>query len=275
MPFKPDFDPSHPMNDDDMWFVINDGKLVLKQDGEGLQIPLSRHLKSRLDQLSRVQYFGTQDGHPCHIAELKTDITDIGDDFEVRGLFELIGLFKEDLILTGACAAQLVRWNTSHAFCGQCGKPMSDKTDERARECKDCNLIFYPRLSPAVIVAVVKDGQLLLARSGRFPSGFYSVLAGFVEPGETLEECVVREVFEEVGIGVKNVRYFGSQPWPFPDSLMLGFTAEYSHGDFVLDESEIADAGWYTAENLPNIPPKISIARQLIDWYVEKRRTED
>jgi NAD+ diphosphatase len=173
------------------------------------------------------------------------------------------------MVLTSGLAAQLYRWNNSHKFCGQCGGLTEDKADERAKVCLKCDLIYFPRLSPAVIVAVIKDKKILLARSGRFPYGFYSVLAGFVQPGETLEECVAREVYEEVGIVVKNIRYFDSQPWPFPDSLMLGFTAEYASGDIYVDQSEIADAGWFGAFNMPNIPPKISIARQLIDWYVD------
>jgi NAD+ diphosphatase len=122
-------------------------------------------------------------------------------------------------------------------------------------------------VSPAIIVAVVKDRQLLLAHSTRFTAKFYSVLAGFVEPGETLEDCVQREVFEEVGVRVRNIRYFGSQPWPFPDSLMVAFTAEYAGGEIRVDPVEIADAGWFSAGALPAIPPRISIARQLIDWF--------
>jgi NAD+ diphosphatase len=146
---------------------------------------------------------------------------------------------------------------------------MEDKTDERAKTCPACGLNSYPRLSPAVIVAVVKDDKLLLATSPRFRSSFWSVLAGFVEPGETLEDCVVREVEEEVGITVRNVRYFGSQPWPFPDSLMLGFTAEYAKGEIKTDGMEIVEADWFGADNLPNVPPSVSIARRLIDWFVE------
>ena len=142
---------------------------------------------------------------------------------------------------------------------------MEDKKDERAKECPKCGLLNYPRISPAIIVAVLKGNQILLARSRRFPGGFYSVLAGYVEPGETLEECVRREVFEEVGIEVKNIRYFGSQPWPFPDSQMIAFTAEYLSGDIKPDESEIVDAGWFLPENLPEIPGKISIARSLLE----------
>ena len=133
-----------------------------------------------------------------------------------------------------------------------------------------CGLVNYPRLSPAVIVAVIKDHQILLATSPRFKAAFYSVLAGFVEPGETLEECVKREIREEVGLEVKNIRYFGSQPWPFPDSLMVGFTCEYAKGELTLDQNEILQAAWFEADKLPPIPGKISIARKLIDWFVEQ-----
>jgi NAD+ diphosphatase len=166
----------------------------------------------------------------------------------------------------------LVHWNRNHHYCGRCAGLTETKPDERARVCPQCGLINYPRLSPAVIVAVLKDHQILLAHSQRFPTKFYSVLAGFVEPGETLEACVKREVLEEVGIIVKNIRYFGSQPWPFPDSLMVGFTAEYGGGDIRIDPSEITDARWYAASELPPIPPKISIARRLIDWFLQQEK---
>jgi NAD+ diphosphatase len=121
-------------------------------------------------------------------------------------------------------------------------------------------------------VAVVKGSHLLLARAERFPPGMYSVLAGFVEPGESLENCVRREVKEEVGVEVKNIRYFGSQHWPFPNSLMLGFTAEYAGGEIIMDETEIVDAGWFAANNLPSVPGKISIAGRLIEWFVENHK---
>jgi NAD+ diphosphatase len=127
-------------------------------------------------------------------------------------------------------------------------------------------------MSPAIIVAVVKDKKILLARASRFPYEMYSVLAGFVEPGESLEACVKREVREEVGIEVKNIRYFGNQPWPFPNSLMVAFTADYAAGEIRIDETEIVDAGWFSANNFPLIPSKISIARHLIDWFAEKNR---
>jgi NAD+ diphosphatase len=161
-----------------------------------------------------------------------------------------------------------VHWHRNHRFCGRCGSPTQDHPEDRAKICPSCGLINHPRVSPAIIVAVVKDRQLLLAHSTRFQAKFYSVLAGFVEPGETLEDCVHREVFEEVGVRVRNIRYFGSQPWPFPDSLMVAFTAEYAGGEIRVDSVEIADAGWFSAGGLPAIPPRISIARKLIDWFV-------
>lgn len=123
----------------------------------------------------------------------------------------------------------------------------------------------HPRISPAIIVAITRGREILLAKGINFQGDFYSVLAGFVEPGETFEECVQREVGEEVGLKVKNIKYFGSQPWPFPDSLMVGFTAEYASGNINIDEKEILDAEWFTAEQLPLIPGVGSIARRLID----------
>jgi len=138
------------------------------------------------------------------------------------------------------------------------------------RECPACGLMVFPRISPAVIVLVEKEGRVLLARGERFTEPFYSVLAGFVEPGETLEDAVHREIEEEVGIKVRNVRYFASQPWPFPDSLMIGFTAEYASGEIAIDKTEIVDARWFDPAHLPTIPGKVSIARRLIDWFVEK-----
>jgi NAD+ diphosphatase len=140
-----------------------------------------------------------------------------------------------------------------------------------ARQCHACGLTLFPRISPAVIVLVERSGKALLARSSRFQEELYSVIAGFVEPGETLEETVRREVKEETGIDTKNIRYFGSQPWPFPDSLMIAFTARYAGGEIKVDNEEILDAAWFSADQLPTIPGKISIARALIDWFVLKR----
>ena len=171
-------------------------------------------------------------------------------------------------------AVQIVAWDGDNQFCSRCAAPLDTLSYERAKKCPACGLTLYPRLSPAIIIAITRqiDGRdhLLLARNHRFPAGMYSILAGFVEPGETLEECCAREVREEVGIEITNVRYAASQPWPFPNSLMLGFTADYANGDFALEDEEIDQAAWFTPDNFPQLPPKISIARRLIDDFAAR-----
>ena len=147
---------------------------------------------------------------------------------------------------------------------------MELQKSERAKKCPKCDLLHFPRLAPAIIVLVEQGEKLLMARSRHFASGMYSVLAGFVEPGESLEEAAIREIREEVGISIKDLRYFASQSWPFPHSLMIGFTATYAGGKISIDNTEIEDAGWFTADNLPPLPGKISIARKLIDWFIAK-----
>ncbi len=168
-------------------------------------------------------------------------------------------------------AVQLVEWARTHRFCGRCGTPTEPAGGERAMRCPACSLLAFPRLAPAVITLVTRDdGCALLARGRSFGMPMYSCLAGFVEPGETLEQAVHREVAEEVGIRLRSVQYWGSQPWPFPHSLMVGFTASYESGELVLDESEIVDANWYRPDDLPNIPPGMSIARRLIDDWLAR-----
>jgi NAD+ diphosphatase len=139
-----------------------------------------------------------------------------------------------------------------------------------AMRCTRCGMMHYPRVSPAVIVRVRRENEILLARSPGFPKGMRSVLAGFVEPGESIEETIHREVREEVGLEVENLGYFGSQPWPFPNSLMIGFTADYAGGEIRPEPGEIEDAGWYRADELPQLPPKVSIARRMIDDFVAR-----
>ena len=177
----------------------------------------------------------------------------------------LYGVLGEPRWSLAGRASQLLGWDRDHAFCGRCGTATEHLPGERARHCPRCGLDAYPRLSPAVITVVERGDELLLARGTRFPRPFYSALAGFVEPGESLEECVRREVREEVGIELGGIRYFGSQPWPFPSSLMIGFHADYASGELVLDPAEIVDAGWFRAHDLPLVPPPLSIGRALID----------
>jgi NAD+ diphosphatase len=266
MLFTPEFKPPSKAPEIALWFLFRGQSLLMRREEDGCFVPNT----SDLDDLDLVpiqqQFLGTLDNHPCYVAEVE-DEGQISDAFEFMNLWILFRMLEQDVMRVAGMANHLVQWSRNHRYCGKCGALTENKRDERAKTCPRCGLINYPRLSPAIIVAVVKDSQILLANSQRFPTKLYSVLAGFVEPGETLEECVKREVLEEVGIAVKNIRYFGSEPWPFPDSLMVAFTAEYDAGEIRIDNTEIADAGWFSSDSLPEIPPRISIARQLIDWF--------
>lgn len=266
MPFVLNIEPPSKETKTALWFLFHHQRLLVRCNEDSYAILRSPDLEELNLPLLKEQFFGSLDDRQCYLGEVE-DTTLRSDTFGFIGLRELFSSFEEDMIRAAGVANQLVHWSRNHRYCGRCGNTTEKKADERARICPRCGLINYPRLSPAMIVAVRKGDQILLAHSKRFPGKFYSVLAGFVEPGETLEECVKREVREEVGIEVKNVRYFGSQPWPFPDSLMIAFTAEYAGGEMRIDGSEIADAGWFSADLLPSIPPRISIARQLIDWF--------
>ena len=168
-------------------------------------------------------------------------------------------------------AGQIATWAWEHRFCGACGKALTSVDGERAMQCLDCQLRLYPRLSPSMIVLVTRGDDILLARSPRFLPGVYSTLAGFVEPGETVEQCVIREIREEVRLDVCNLRYVTSQSWPFPHSLMLGFHAEYAAGEIVPQPEEIEDARWFRIDALPPLPAQRSISRYLIDLYLARR----
>ena len=188
-------------------------------------------------------------------------------------LFSYFGRSSEAEWIAAGRAVQLVEWARTHRFCGRCGSPTEPSAGERGMKCPACGLVAYPRVAPAMITLVTRgepgpDQEALLAQGVNFRGPMYSCLAGFVEPGEDLEGAVVREVREEVGITVGNVQYVSSQPWPFPHSLMIGFRAEYQSGDIVLEQSEIVDANWYRRDDLPPIPPGISIARKLIDGWI-------
>jgi NAD+ diphosphatase len=214
-------------------------------------------------------FIGVLDGSPCAAV---ADDSSAGATAFV-GLRALWGQVAEPVWAVAGRAVQVIAWDRTHRFCGQCGGPTQPLADHRARRCEHCQLDVHPRLAPAVIVLVERsDGRALLARNTRFPTAFYSCLAGFVEPGETLEEAVQREVREEVGIEVTGARYFGSQPWPFPHSLMIGFVAEYASGELRPDGDEIAEAGWFSTSDLPLLPSEMSIARALIESW--RRRSD-
>lgn len=215
---------------------------------------------------------------PCYCGELDDD-TVLPDGCALENLRALYAGLDETIFWLAGRAVQIVDWDRNHQYCGRCGRSTISHVSERAKVCPECGLTSYPRLSPAVIVRVQQmtpnGSQILLARAKRFPSTtMFSVLAGFVEPGETLEECVQREILEETGISVRNICYFGSQPWPFPNSLMIAFTADYAGGVLAADPHELEEAGWFSADALPLVPPPPSIANRLISTWREANARE-
>ena len=217
----------------------------------------------------RRHFLGYWDDRPCYVLEI--DEVDELDpmQFQKGNLYHILGRVDEQLFALAGRASQLLDWERDHQFCGRCGDRMQADVDERAMRCGPCGTINYPRIAPCIIVLVTRGEELLLARNANFPRPMYSTLAGFIEAGETAEETLVREVREEVGVEVRNLRYFQSQSWPFPNQLMLGFFAEYAAGDIVCDLTEIADAQWFHYSDLPMIPPLSSVSGQLIQHYIQ------
>jgi NAD+ diphosphatase len=252
------------------WFAFSSGRmLVLQSKDSRPAIPLLSGLPDVGLSAVRTQYLGTIEGKACYSAELPSDAV-APDGFAFRDMRSLYGALDEDLYLLAGRAMQIVAWDQTHQFCGRCGHATEYLATERGKKCPVCGFTSFPRLSPATITAVLKDDQILLTHYAVSRSNMYTIIAGFVEPGETLEECVRREVAEEAGVRVKNIRYFSSQPWPFPNSLMIGFIADYESGEPRADGVEIAQAGWFSADNMPDVPPRLSIAREIIDWFVNQ-----
>lgn len=252
------------------WFAFQEDKLLVQPESSQVTIPCLVNFDELCLPVMRQNYIGRLDGRHCYAVELPEGIAPPqGMTFE--DLRRIYGRMEEGLFSVAGRALQIVDWDRTHQFCGRCGMRTKTHPTERAKECPQCGALLFPRLAPAIIVLVKRGQEMLLARARRFPTAMYSTLAGFVEPGETLEEAVVREVHEETGIAVKEIRYFGSQPWPFPHSLMIGFTASYADGQITLSDKENVDAGWFTADNLPPLPSKMSIARKLIDSFLKEQ----
>lgn len=255
------------------WFAFEGHKLLVFDHDQPLTIPCTTSLTELDLSPVRTQYLGRLNDVDCYSAEIERG-TSPPEGMSFLSLRRLFGQMDESNLQVAGRAIQIMSWDRDHQFCGRCATPTIMESD-RARVCPNCSLRSYPRISPAVIMRIDQGDKILLAHSNRHPSGMYSVLAGFAEPGETLEETVAREIFEEVGLEVTNVRYFGSQPWPFPNSLMIGFTCDYAGGEIALHDDEIAEADWYTAAEITSgeffTPPStISIAGQLIADFIDQ-----
>jgi NAD+ diphosphatase len=254
------------------WFIFYNEEVLLYYTPEAIRIPYYADLKDLGLEFSQQHYLGLHHNTPCFAARLASPPPAIHSSTtlklqKVRQSYSLIN--NEDLFLVIARAMQILYWDKRTQFCGCCGSQTEHHAIERAKICPACKTLFFPQISPAMLVLIKREDKILLARSPDFLPGIYSTLAGFIEPGETVEQAVIREVKEEVGISIKNLQYVASQPWSFPSNLMLGFTAEYAEGEIQINQNELEDAQWFSIHQLPQLPNPMSLSRQMVDHYVK------
>ena len=250
---------SPPTVDDAYWFIFSGNQLLVGIDQKSLPI-------TQTCQLQRTLYMGIWKGKHVFTGEAQIGAA-LQEEWVWSPMRPLHATFEAAEYALAGRAMQLIHWDRSNQYCGFCGNLTIPREQERCRECKNCGNLAFPKQSMAVLALVRKENKILLARGHQFPEPFFSALAGFVDPGETLEQCVMREVFEEVGIKVKNVQYFGSQPWPLSQSFMIAFSCDWQEGDIQIDPVEIAEAAWFDCNNLPLLPPVFSLSRYLIDAF--------
>lgn len=258
--------------DSAIWLIYKDEEILFIKDRDFPPILTQNEFNQFNLKIKNQFYLGKINNQHCYVAEISDDQDEqLHVEFKSLKLsFELFN--EEELYFLCSKAKQVLNWNRTHQFCGRCGKKTDYHATERARYCENCNAFYYPQISPVVMVAITRGSKILLARSPHFTAKLFSVLAGFVEPGESLEQTVHREVMEEVAIKIKNLKYYGSQPWPFPSNLMIGFTAEYDSGEIQIDGIEIEAADWFDFDKLPLLSKRYSLSRQLIDFVVNSSR---
>lgn len=269
--FEPSKEAIYGEEEKDQIFLFKDDKLMVKVENEEISIPNKNTVEKDNLELRHLQCLGALNGINCFCGEIDNLLDE--NTYKFVGLREYFENVDYDYFLASSKALLLLNFVRDNQRCGVCGSPMIMKEggEDRAILCTACDHMVWPKTAPAIIVAVTKGDRLLLAHNSMFPEGMYSVLAGFVEMGETFEQCVKREVFEETGIKVQNIKYFGSQPWAFPNSMMIGFTAEYLDGDIEVDNHEIIDAKWFVKDEIPGIYRKsVSISSELIEWFLNR-----
>lgn len=246
------------------FFFFCQDAILLTTDG---QIPCCEEVPIHLETWQRLHHLPPLKGCNCYTAKLDTPINE--DGWQMAPLRASFDILPTAIYNMAGKAREILYWDQNTQFCGVCGAPMKLHTDISKR-CTNCGKEVWPALATAIIVAVTRNNgkEILLVQSNKFKKDYMGLVAGFVETGETLEECLQREVWEETHIHVKNIRYFASQPWPYPSGLMIGFTAEYDGGDLQLQRSELNKGGWFNRDNMPTIPGKVSLARQLIDHWL-------
>ena len=251
------------------WFIFCKTDIMLEKAEDSFSIPLSEDCPIPLHPWKHVlNITPMEDGTEVKAVMIDQPVTDY-PQHEMCGLRPSFYRLPNEFYLKAGKCHELLYWDNNTRFCGVCGAPMKMHTDI-SRRCTNCGKEVWPQLATAIIVLVHRGDEVLLVHARNFKTEFYGLVAGFVETGETLEEAVHREVAEETGIQIKNLRYFGSQPWPYPCGLMVGFNADYNGGDIHLQQSELSKGAWFTKENLPTIPEKLSIARMILDDWLEK-----
>lgn len=269
MEFIPEVVAPVDFDEESIWFAFHEGRLLMFQDEYGAMIPQALRFSDLGIAHREPHYLGRLEGQRCFAVMIEAEAV-IPADFYFQDLRKLAMEVEAGLFMLAGRARQILEWDINHQYCSRCGAPTEPHATDRAKTCPECDYTQYPRINPCIIVLVTRGYEVLLARSPQFPPGMYSTLAGFVEPGETLEMAVHREVFEETGVRVTNLRYIDSQPWPFPHSLMIGFHAEYAGGELQPDGVEIEHADWWAVNALPKVPPSGSISRLLIDHYIDQ-----
>jgi NAD+ diphosphatase len=246
------------------WLFLRGTELLVTAD---LRLPEGELPEELLSAPSDPLYIGHWEGMPCRALLLPREHP-LPAGFTAESLLATDPALSIELLTLGGVAGQILHWEQGSRFCSRCGGEMQRLESEWGKRCRGCGYDHYPHIHPCVIVLVRRGNEVLLTRKSIWPPGRYSLVAGFLDFGECLEEAVVREVLEETGVLVNNVRYVGSQSWPFPSQLMAGFTAEYAGGEVVVEEKELEDARWFPVTALPVLPPKRSIARYLLDNFL-------
>lgn len=253
------------------WFVFYYGQLLLKQQGDNLLVPEGDEPLVTVPEGHKVHEVTMNDGVKVKTFEIDglDGLNGINDQWKLIGLRDSFNYIPLEDYLCGGKAAQILYWDKHSHYCPTCGVPTVQETPIM-KKCPKCGLEMYPPIATAIIVLIQKGDEILLVHNRAFKRNYYGLVAGFLEAGESLEQCVHREVKEETGLTIKNLQYFGSQTWPYPSGLMVGFTAEYESGTIKLQEDELSAGAFYGKDNLPEIPKKMSIARKLIDWWLAK-----
>lgn len=271
--FLPGFRPAGAGEDEEaIWLLYKGADLLvhlLQQDEpDGSS---ARFLRGKLSEIGvapkRIEYIGSWDGLPCFAGSVAKEAP-LPSGLDACGLRFLFPRLSGAMFEVAGTAFQIQYWDRKYLFCPGCAGALQKKPNERAKRCEPCDRDFFPPVVPAMIVRVTRGDEVLMTRQSRFPKGMYGLVAGFLEPGESLEACVAREVREETGIEIRNIRYFASQPWPFPHQIMIGFEADYASGEIQVDTKELEEARWFARDQMPMLPPPISIARRLVDAWL-------